>query len=343
MILIMAASPYVADKLKLNSFYFVRHHGLILIPTISIMIGLSFLSLKNLRYLAFFGFTCCIFFLILTPIVGVEIKGAKRWVNLFGFSLQASEFLKPTFAVINAWILYLSKKDTLYPWRIISISTLCFILLLLFLQPDLGMVVMISGIWCTQFFLSGISLWIIVICAGTGILGIMGSYFIFPHVSSRIDRFLAASGDKYSDFYQINQSIDAFANGNFFGQGPGEGMVKKYLPDAHADFIFAVAGEEFGFLLCSVIIMLFSVIVIRSFLRITLGQNLYLILCVGGLATSFGLQAFINMASTLNLIPTKGMTLPFISYGGSSLLALGIMMGMILAFTRKRYEINSDL
>jgi cell division protein FtsW len=342
-ILIMAGSPAVADRLKLNSFYFARRHVLMIIPTVFLMLGVSFLSLKQIRLLAFLGFGLAVFFLILTPFVGVEIKGARRWINIFGFSLQASEFLKPTFAVVTAWFLYLYKKEPGYPWIWISLGSLGGLIFLLLLQPDLGMVVMISGVWCAQFFLSGIPLWIVGIFAGVSVSGLLGAYFLFPHVSSRIDRFLATSGDKYSDFYQINQSLDAFANGGFLGQGPGEGVVKKYLPDAHADFIFAVAGEEFGFLLCAFIAVLFVFIIIRSFMRVIAGENLYLILSVGGLATGFGLQALINMSSSLKLIPTKGMTLPFMSYGGSSLLALGFMMGMILGFTKKRFEIKQEL
>ncbi len=337
-ILIMAGSPSVADRLKLNSFYFARRHALMIIPAVGLMLGISFLSLKQIRYLAFAVFGFAVLCLILTPFVGMEIKGARRWINIFGFSLQASEFLKPTFAVVSAWIFYLYKKQPHYPWLWVALGGLVSMLFLLLLQPDLGMVVMISCVWCGQFFLTGLSLWIILIFAIAGVSGILGAYFLFPHVSSRIDRFLATSGDKYSDFYQINQSLDAFANGGLMGQGPGEGVVKKYLPDAHADFIFAVAGEEFGFFLCMFIAMLFVFILIRSFLRVIAEENLYLILSVGGLASGLGLQALINMSSSLKLIPTKGMTLPFISYGGSSLLALGLMMGMILGFTRKRFD-----
>lgn len=342
-LLIMAGSPAVADRLKLDSFYFARRHVLMIVPTIGLILGISFLSLKQIRMLAFIGFGLSVVFLILTPLIGVEIKGARRWVNIFGFSLQASEFLKPTFAVASAWFLYLYKKEPDFPWLWISLGSLGAMLFLLLLQPDLGMVVMISCVWCGQFFLTGLPLWIVIVFGGVGISGLLGAYFFFPHVSSRIDRFLATTGDKYSDFYQINQSLDAFANGGLLGQGPGEGVVKKYLPDAHADFIFAVAGEEFGFFLCALIAILFSFIVIRAFIRVISTENLYLILSVGGLASGFGLQALINMSSSLKLIPTKGMTLPFISYGGSSLLALGVMMGMILGLTRKRFDVKQDL
>ena len=342
-ILIMAGSPSVADRLKLHSFYFARRHALMIIPSVFLMFGISFLSLKQIRYLAFTVFGLAVVCLIFTPFVGVEIKGARRWINIFGFSLQASEFLKPSFAIVTAWILYLYKKQSDYPWFWISLGLLGFMIFLLLLQPDLGMVVMISCVWCGQFFLTGLSLWIIVLFGFVGVSGIFGAYFLFPHVSSRIDRFLATSGDKYSDFYQINQSLDAFANGGLMGQGPGEGVVKKYLPDAHADFIFAVAGEEFGFFLCALIAFLFVFIFIRSCMRVIGQGNLYLILSVGGLASGLGLQALINMSSSLKLIPTKGMTLPFISYGGSSLIALGFMMGMILGMTRKRFDIKQEL
>ena len=342
-LLTMAGSPSVADRLKLNSFYFARRHVIMIIPTIIIMLGVSFLSLKQIRLLCIAGFFASVFFLVLTPFAGVETKGAHRWINLFGFSLQASEFIKPTFAVLTGWLLYMHRKNPHDSWFWVSLGSLGGVIFLLLMQPDLGMIVVITSVWCGQFFLTGLSLWIVGVFTLIGCTGLTGAYFLFPHVSSRIDRFLATTGDKYSDFYQIHQSLEAFASGGLLGQGPGEGIIKKYLPDAHADFIFAVAGEEFGVFLCIFIVFLFVCVIIRSFFKAIASENLYLLLCISGIASSIGLQALINMASSLHLIPTKGMTLPVISYGGSSLLALGLSVGIILNLTRKRIGFKSEI
>jgi len=189
-------------------------------------------------------------------------------------------------------------------------------------------------VWFTQFFLAGLPLiWVGVAGIG-GVLGLTSAYLLLPHVASRIDRFVnPASGDSY----QVDRSMDAFMNGGWWGRGPGEGTVKLTLPDAHADFVFAVAGEELGLVICLVIVALFAFVVLRGFTRLLQEANLYIVLAATGLLVQFGLQAIINMASALHLMPTKGMTLPFISYGGSSLLALGIGMGMALALTRRRF------
>jgi cell division protein FtsW len=193
---------------------------------------------------------------------------------------------------------------------------------------------LVSAVWFTQFFLAGLRLfWLAAGMAG-GAPGRVGAYFMLPHVTSRVDRFFdPASGDTY----QVNRSMEAFMHGGLWGVGPGEGTVKEYLPDAHADFVFAVAGEELGLLVCLVIVLLFAFIVLRGFARLLQEGNLFIVIAATGLLVEFGLQAIINMASALHLMPAKGMTLPFISYGGSSLLSLGLTMGMVLALTRRRF------
>ena len=192
---------------------------------------------------------------------------------------------------------------------------------------------MVSAIWFTQWFLAGLSIAWVAVLGTAGVAAMVGAYFFFPHVASRIDRFLdPASGDSY----QIDRAMEAFLNGGLLGRGAGEGVAKAYLPDAHADFIFAVAGEEFGLVACFLIIALFVFIILRSLFRVLEANDLFIMLAATGLVVQFALQAIINMASTVNLMPTKGMTLPFISYGGSSLLALGFGMGMLLALTRSR-------
>ena len=183
--------------------------------------------------------------------------------------------------------------------------------------------------------MAGLPIFWVILIAVAGLGAIVGAYFVFPHVASRIDRFLdPTSGDSY----QITQAMRAFQQGGLFGRGPGEGRVKEALPDAHTDFIFAVAGEEFGVFLCLLMVALFAFLVIRALLKVMREENLFVLLAVGGLSVQFGLQAIINMASSLHMMPTKGMTLPFISYGGSSLMALGVGMGMILALTRRRRD-----
>jgi cell division protein FtsW len=204
---------------------------------------------------------------------------------------------------------------------------------LLLMQPDLGMSFVLSAIWGVQIFLAGLPILWVIVLGGLGIAALFGAYLFFPHVASRIDRFLdPASGDNY----QVQKSLDAFANGGMFGTGPGHGQVKLNLPDAHADFIFAVAGEEFGLLAALLLVMIFCFIITRSLYRIVQSDDLFIVLAVGGLLTQFALQSLIHMGSSLQLLPAKGMTLPFISYGGSSLLALGFGMGALLSLTRKR-------
>jgi len=337
--LTMAGSPPVAERLGLDSFHFVKRHVVMLIPTIALMIFFSFLDLRNMRLISLISFLVIVGLLIITPFLGTEIKGAKRWLNLGGFSLQASEFLKPVFCMMNAWIFsHLSKQfPAVRPWQL-SIGLFCCMAFLLLLQPDLGMTVVITAIWAVQFFMTGLSFQVIAIIGISGIVGLFGAYFLFPHVSDRINKFLFVTDDKFGASYQIEKSLNAFRNGGLWGQGPGEGVYKKHLPDAHADFIFSVAGEEFGLIVCAILVGVFGVIFFRTLVQFNRERNFFAIIAGVGLVVSFTFQAVINMSSALNLIPTKGMTLPFVSYGGSSLLALGIHTGLILGLTRRRME-----
>jgi cell division protein FtsW len=335
--LVLAASTAVADQHSWSSFYFVKKHLLFLAPAICAMIGVSLLSPKQLRHFSLVLFLGSIVALIATLFIGVEIKGARRWLDFSIISIQPSEFIKPAFAIMSAWFFARQHDEDQFPGQWASMAMYALVVFLLLLQPDLGMVLVISALWMTQFFLPGLPIIWISAAGIAGVCGAVGAYFIFPHVHRRVDQFLTPdSGDRFGDRYQVSQSQEAFMNGGFFGVGPGEGTVKKYLPDAHADFIFAVAGEEFGMILCLAILAIFTFIVLRSFSRILAEQNLFVVLAVAGLTVQFGIQALINMGSTLNLMPTKGMTLPFISYGGSSLLALALGMGMVLALTRRR-------
>lgn len=338
-LLVLAASPAVAHQHAWTSFYFIKRHLIILMPAFFLMISFSFLDPKQIRRLALLIFFVSFLFLIVTFFCGLEIKGAKRWLSVGGFSLQSSEFMKPALAVLCGWMFSEQQKNKAFPGNFFAILLWGIVIILLLLQPDLGMAVLMTLAWVTQFFLAGLPILWIGALGAAGVASLMGAYFVFPHVAKRIDRFLnPGEGDRFGDQFQVNQSLEAFSHGGFFGQGPGEGTVKKFLPDAHADFIFAVGGEEFGLFFCLFILLLYGTVIFRSLSHILRERDLFIILSVSGLLTQFGLQAFINMASTLNLIPPKGMTLPFISYGGSSLLALSISMGMILGLTRRRVE-----
>lgn len=329
----MAASPAVAERLGYAPLHFAERH-LVTVPiALAIMFGVSLLPPRSVRRIAFVGFVIATALLALTFLIGAEIKGARRWINLPGFSLQPSEFVKPTFTIVAAWLFAEQKQRPRFPGNAVSIALFMLLVFMLVKQPDLGMAVVVALVWFAQFFMAGLRLYWVAAGTMAALGGVLGAYWWLPHVTSRINRFLdPAAGDSY----QVNRSIEAFVNGGLWGRGPGEGTVKDVLPDAHADFVFAVAGEEFGVIACILLVGIFAFIVLRGFSRLLQEGNLFVLLSATGLLIQFGLQAVINMASTLHLIPTKGMTLPFLSYGGSSMLALALGMGMMLALTRRR-------
>jgi cell division protein FtsW len=293
--------------------------------------------LKNIRRIAIVGYIIALILLALTLFMGYETKGASRWIRLPGFSLQPSEFIKPTFAVVAAWLFDGQIKDKDFPGNIISTILYMITVSLLILQPDIGMTIVVTLIWGFQLFLSGLSLTLIFGLGIAFVLMAAVAYFSFDHVHDRVQQFLSSDGELS---FQVRKSLEAFENGSIFGKGPGEGVVKLHIPDAHTDFIFAVAGEEFGIILCLIIVALFATIVIHSLFVSMKENNMFILLAAGAISASFGLQAIINIASTIHLMPTKGMTLPFISYGGSSLLATAFGMGMLLAITRK--NVNAE-
>ena len=343
-LLSFAASPPVADRLNLGGFYFVKRHVVLIIPTLLILISVSLMDAKQIRRLSVLTYVAGLALLVVTYLHGMEIKGARRWISLGSFSLQASEFVKPALAVLVAWMLAERTRNPTFPGILISMGLLGAYLFLLMLQPDLGMSVVTVATWVGQLFIAGMPLVWMGFLAGGAAFGLVGAYFFFPHVARRIDQFLdPTSGDPRHDLYQITQSLEAFTNGGLLGKGPGEGIVKKHLPDAHADFVFAVAGEEFGLIFCIVMVGLFAFVILRALLRVMNETSLFIILAISGLIIQFGIQTFVNMASSLHLIPTKGMTMPFISYGGSSMMALAMAMGMVLALTRKRHGIVEDI
>ncbi len=336
-ILILAASPAVAERDRFDSLYFVRHQLALLPLTIALMFAISLQSPRMIRRLAVIGLGIGILALAATLVIGVETKGARRWLGIAGLTLQPSEFVKPCFAIVCAWLFAQQKNpESKLPGNLIALGLYVVIVALLAKQPDIGQAAVITAICFAEFFLAGLSLlWVGMAAASVVGLGV-GAYFVLPHFHTRVDGFLNQSGGGEQP-YQVKRSLEAFTNGGLWGVGPGEGTIKHYLPDAHADFVFAVAGEEFGLVICLVIVAIFAFIVLRGFARLLNERNLYVILAGTGLLVQFGLQAVINMASSLSMMPTKGMTLPFLSYGGSSLLALGLGMGMVLALTRRRY------
>ena len=345
MILSVTASPPVAKRIDLEPFHFVRRHMALLIPAGMTLFLVSLLSPRGVRRLALAVFVVAVALLITTLAAGTEIKGASRWISLGGFTLQPSEFVKPGFAVVAAWMFAehhrsRSLQRARFPGNLVATALFAMVFGLLLMQPDLGMAFVVSAVWFTQFCMAGLSLAWVGLFAVVGMVALIGAYLFFPHVASRVDRFLdPASGDSY----QIDRALEAFMNGGLFGRGPGEGTVKRFIPDAHSDFVFAVVGEEFGLIACLAILGLFAFVVLRGLTRLLQERNLFVLWAASGLLVQFGLQALINLASTVRLMPTKGMTLPFLSYGGSSLLALAIGMGMLLALTRHRADLGDPL
>lgn len=343
MLLSFAASPAVADRLRLGSFYFVKRHAVMVPVALVFLFAFSMMSQKMVRRLHFLIFITSCVLIGLTLFVGVEVKGARRWINLGGFSLQASEFLKPSFAMVVAWLLAQTHKVPGFPGLSSAFGVVCVSLALLLLQPDLGMSVVITLSWICQVFVAGLPIIWLVILGVLALFGLLGAYTFLPHVARRIDQFLEpASNNPNHDLYQIKQSLGAFSHGGFLGVGPGEGIVKRHVPDAHADFVFSVAGEEFGFVLCLIIVGLFSFIVIRALVKSLLTTQLFPMLAIVGIMAQFGFQTLINMASSLHLIPTKGMTMPFMSYGGSSMIAIAIALGTMLSLTRQHHGIIAE-
>jgi len=332
--LVIAGSPPVARRLRYNDMYFVTRHQIYLAISTVTMVIVSMLEVQRIRRLAVLGFALSLLLLMLLPFVGFENKGAIRWLRLGPITMQPSEFMKPCFAIVLAWVFSARFHFPKFPSYTLAIILYVIVAALLIMQPDFGMAVTVTGMFAVQFFLAGMPFFWVFATMGMGVFGIIGAYQMLPHVASRIDRFLdPASGDNY----QVDKSIEAFKHGGLLGRGPGEGLVKLHIPDSHTDFIFSVAGEEFGLLFCLMIIAIFAFIVVRGFLKLGREHDMFTLIAVGGLLTQFGIQAMVNMGVAVDLLPAKGMTLPFLSYGGSSMVAIAGGMGMMLALTKKRY------
>lgn len=332
--LVMAASPPVARRIELPDLYFVTRHQVFLVLSVIVMVMVSMLDAREIRRLAVLGFIVSLVLLVLLPVIGYENKGAIRWVRFAGISIQPSEFMKPCFAVVLAWVFAARFTTPHFPSYRLAIIAYGIVVALLIIQPDFGMTLTVTGMFGVQFFLAGMPFTWVIGMAVLGIAGIFGAYQLMPHVAERIDSFLNPSS---GDNYQVDKSLEAFSAGGWFGKGPGEGQVKLHIPDSHTDFIFSVAGEEFGLIVCLLIVALFAFIVVRGFIKLGRETDLFTTIAVGGLLTQFGIQAIVNMGVAVNMLPAKGMTLPFLSYGGSSMIAMAGGMGMMLALTKKKY------
>lgn len=333
-ILSFAASPAVAERIGLGSFHFATRQIVFMIPALAAMISVSFLDARQVRRLALVMLGVSLTLMVAVLYIGVEVKGAHRWISFLGISIQPSEFLKPAFVIVCAWLFAEHQRQPDIPGNLFAMILLCLVLALLVAQPDLGQTMLVLGTWGVMFFMAGMPLIWIVVLGSLGVAGAVGAYTMFPHVAGRIDRFLTGEGDTF----QVDMGREAVVNGGWFGVGPGEGTIKRVIPDSHADFVFAVAGEEFGIILCFIILAIFAFIVLRGLNTALKEHDDFTRYAVAGLVVVFGFQSIINMGVNLQMMPAKGMTLPFISYGGSSLIAIAISMGMVLALTRKKPE-----
>ncbi len=332
-VLLMGGGPPVAERLGLPTFYFVNRQVAYLVPTLAIMGGVSFLSLRHVRRLALLVWAAGVALCLLAINFGPEIKGAHRWIQLGAFGIQPSEFVKPAFVVLAAWAFSEGARRRDMPGALLAMALLPASVIPLVMQPDFGQTMLIVIVWLGLFFVAGLHhLWMVGL-GGMGLAGVGVAYKLLPHVRDRIERFLDKST---GDNFQVETALGSFASGSWFGRGPGEGTVKRILPDAHTDFIFAVTAEEFGIVACLALLCLFAVIVLRGLVLARRSEDMFCRLAIAGLVLMFGLQACINMMVNVHLMPAKGMTLPFVSYGGSSMFSLALGMGFLLALTRKR-------
>ena len=334
LVLGLAASVPLASRNGLEPFYYVQKQAIFGGMGLATMIAVSMMSPETVRRLGTIGFLFAMILLVALPFVGEDHgKGAIRWLSIGGFSLQPSEFLKPAFVVVTAWLMAASQQVGGPPGKILSFGLLVVVVGFLAMQPDFGQSALILFAWGVIYFVAGAPMFLIVgiggLVAGGGVI----AYGASEHFARRIDGFLAPDVDPRT---QLGYATNAIQEGGFFGVGVGEGQVKWSLPDAHTDFIIAVAAEEYGLILVLLILALFGVIVVRSLIRLMAERDPFTRLAGAGLACVFGVQAMINMGVAVRLLPAKGMTLPFISYGGSSLIAAGITVGALLAMTRTR-------
>jgi cell division protein FtsW len=338
LMMIASSSPAVARKINVDKLFFVKKQLVFALIAVFLLIFISFLNQDKIKLLAIFGLMISILLLVAVLIFGSEAKGSKRWISLAGFTLQPSEFAKTFFVVFNAYILQKFYSQNWQKKYGISLIFYLVIVALLILQPDFGMTLTFTVLWLSQLFIYGLPLPLILVIGVIGVIGGIGAYLALPHVADRINKFINSSEANY----QVERSLDAFVNGSFFGVGPGNGVVKQFIPDAHTDFIFAVIGEEYGIFTCIAIVLIFAYLITRIIRSLLDEEDMFSYIALCGLMLQFTMQVVVNIGVSLRLLPTKGMTLPFISYGGSSMISMAICFGLILAFTKKKYHRDVD-
>ncbi len=333
LVFLMAGGPPVAERLGLSTFHFVNRQVMFLMPALAILLSVSFLSLRHLRRLALAVYFIGMIFILLAFQYGPEIKGAHRWMMIGPLGIQPSEFVKPAFVILAAWAFSEGGRRKDMPGALLGFLILPATIIPLILQPDFGQTMLVTVVWCGLFFIAGLHWFWVMGLGGAGLIGIVAAYEFLPHVRARFERFMDKSS---GDTFQVDTAMESFSRGGWLGRGPGEGTVKRILPDAHTDFIFAVTAEEFGIVVCMILLLLFAFIVLRGLSLARRSEDTFCRLAATGIVFMFGLQACINMMVNVHLMPAKGMTLPFISYGGSSLLSLALAMGFLIALTRRR-------
>lgn len=338
LILSLAASPAVAIRKGLPTYYFVERHLFFSAVGVLIMLTVSLFSPRGVRRFALAMFAVAFVGMIAVHFFGPEINGAHRWLSIGGHTVQPSEFAKPGFIVISAWLFAESGKRRDMPALPIAIGIAACFTGLLLSEPDVGQTLLVSMVWATLYYLSGQALLGAGIIAVCGAMGAAFAYTSFAHVRFRLDKFFAPTP---GDNSQLDRAMKSFSEGGFLGRGPGEGTIKTALPDAHTDFIFAVVAEEYGVIACMVLLGLFAFVVMRALIAAAQEKDAATRLAIQGLALLFGLQALINMGVNVGLLPAKGITLPFVSSGGSSMLAVSATLGMLLALTRRRPDVAS--
>jgi cell division protein FtsW len=334
-VLVFAASPAVSERLYGGGMHFVTKHLLFLGPAAALLVGVSMLAPRGVLRLAIGLLALFGVLLLATLVLAVEIKGARRWLTLFGVAIQPSEFVKPALVVVTAFLLTRRPGLAGLPE---TAALVALVLLVLSRQPDIGMAAVIGFVYGVQLFVAGIAWPWLALLIGLAVGGAWQAYLLWPHFQQRVDAFL----DPGVVAYQVEQALRAVTGGGLFGRGLGEGITKFRLPDAHSDFIFAAAAEEFGVVACLLLLALFAAIVLRGLWQVQRTSDRFCQLAAAGLVAQIGAPALINMAVNLNLVPTKGMTLPFVSYGGSSMLALAIAAGMLLALTRSNARLELE-
>jgi len=333
-VIAFAASPAAAARMNIGDpFHFAVRQCVFAAISVVILISVSMFDVQSIRRSAVVIWLAAILIMVALPFLGHNAKGATRWMEIGGFTLQPSEFMKPALIVLIAWMFSEGQKGEGVPGVSIAFILYAIPVALLLMQPDVGQTALITVTFGAAFWMAGVPLSWVMMLGGMAVAGLGSTYFLFPHVAARVDKFI--SPDK-ADTHQVDAAKVAQAAGGFFGRGPGEGVLKRSIPDAHTDFALSVGAEEFGLIFLILVIALFTFVVIRGLYRAMKLNDPFEQVAAAGLFVLVGLQAFINIAVNLDMIPTKGMTLPFISYGGSSMLAMGLTLGMALALTRRR-------